>query len=50
MLSLPYLFAGVDFFVSFFRLYVPSLFDSFGFDVVFTLVHRTVFPLTVEYQ
>ena len=50
ILSLPYLFAGVDCCVSFSRLFVQSLFDSFGFGVVFTLVHRTFFPLAVEYR
>ena len=39
-----------DFCPSFSRLFVQSLFDSDCFGVVFTLFHRTVFTLAVEYQ
>ena len=50
--SLPFLFDGVDFGVSFTRLFVQSNWslDSCGFGVVFAFVHRTVFHSTVEYQ
>ena len=41
---------AMDFCLSFSKLLVQSLFDSDGIGVVFTLFHRTVFTLAVEYQ
>ena len=50
MRSLPYLFAGMDFWSCSSRFCVQALFNIDGFSVVFALFHRAVLTSAVEYQ
>ena len=48
--SLPYLFAGMDFWPCSSRFFAQALFNVDGFGLVFALFHRTVLTLAVQYQ